>query len=89
MSVELFSNAIITVRERASPIPVAEQINSPIVITVASGTKGERGPTGLTGAGVPVGGMPGQVLEKHTAADHDTKWTSLEDFTLWFDNQII
>ncbi|HUV84225.1 MAG TPA: hypothetical protein VMV86_00865 [Methanosarcinales archaeon] len=37
---------------------------------------GPIGPTGLTGAGVPVGGTAGQVLSKIDATDNNTEWVT-------------
>lgn len=36
--------------------------------------KGDKGDTGATGAGVPIGGTTGQVLVKVSATDYDTTW---------------
>jgi hypothetical protein len=38
------------------------------------GPPGTDGTDGVDGVGVPAGGLPGQVLAKRTAADHDTEW---------------
>jgi len=36
---------------------------------------GHQGASGATGAGVPVGGTTGQILEKVSNTDYDTQWT--------------
>lgn len=38
------------------------------------------------GGTLPVGGIPGQVLKKTEAGN---EWSSLEDFTGWFENQLL
>jgi hypothetical protein len=40
------------------------------------GPTGPIGPTGATGAGVPEGGLTGQLLTKTSGDDYDTEWTS-------------
>lgn len=49
------------------------------------GVQGETGPAGATGPagpGVPAGGLGGRLLQKATATDYDTQWSSysLADF---------
>src|SRR3712207_1476993 len=40
------------------------------------GEVGPQGPQGAAGVGVPPGGSSGQVLEKASNADYDTKWVT-------------
>ena len=40
------------------------------------GPPGQAGPPGPQGAGVPVGGIAGQLLRKRSAADHDSDWAT-------------
>jgi len=48
--------------------------------------QGIAGPTGATGAGVPVGGTDGQVLAKIDATDYNTQWATA--FALQVRNQV-
>lgn len=41
------------------------------------GNTGDQGPKGDVGAGVAQGGSAGQVLQKATAANYDTRWVTL------------
>lgn len=40
-----------------------------------TGPTGPAGAAGATGAGVPTGGVAGQMLAKNSGTDYDTKWT--------------
>lgn len=52
--------------------------------TGATGATGETGPAGPAGPGVPAGGLGGRLLQKATAADYNTEWSSfsLADFMI-------
>jgi hypothetical protein len=41
--------------------------------------RGATGPTGPTGAGVPVGGTDGQILTKTSSTDYATAWENIPD----------
>jgi hypothetical protein len=47
-----------------------------VVVTGATGLKGETGDQGATGPGVPIGGTVGQYLQKNSLADYDTRWAN-------------
>jgi len=47
------------------------------------------GPKGSVGLGFPNGGTEGQIITKKSDNDHDVEWSSLQDLTLLFNNQII
>ena len=42
----------------------------------ATGPQGPQGETGATGVGVPAGGLGGRLLQKASATDYDTEWSS-------------
>lgn len=43
-----------------------------------TGPVGPAGPPGASGAGVPNGGLPGQILIKNSATDQDVAWGDLD-----------
>lgn len=53
----------------------------PVNIKGQDGTNGTPGAVGPAGPGVPAGGTAGQVLEKASGTDYDTRWVTPEQPT--------
>ena len=71
VEVEVEHTSVNTATVRTVTVPTSGQYT----VAVMSGG-GSPGPTGATGAGVPVGGTTGQVLAKRSATDLDTQWVT-------------
>lgn len=50
-----------------------------ISIPALKGEKGDQGPQGETGVGLPAGGVTNQILVKNSATDYDYSWVNIVD----------
>lgn len=50
-----------------------------ISIPALKGEKGDQGPQGETGVGLPAGGVTNQILVKNSDTDYDYSWVNLVD----------
>jgi hypothetical protein len=72
-------NVVVEIKYPITPdieVHVAETPTN-LIVEVDNGIKGDPGPSGPPGEGVPVGGATGEVLRKASAGNYDTEWHTL------------